>query len=175
MMPRVWLTLTLLLLFLLEGTVLQLLTPSAWGLSWMTEPRFALVGVILIALFLGRREGLVYGMCFGFLQDVLFGKVIGFHTLSMMAAGYFAGLIFLLFHRSVAVVVATTVLVLFGHEWLLYSLYRLFSAAPVDVQWIVAKRILPSVGLNLAFALLVYAPLSKMCASIRISKEGQRE
>jgi rod shape-determining protein MreD len=166
-MPRFILTGTLLLLFILEGTVLQVLTPASWGLSWLAVPRFALVGAILVAMFLGRREGLYYGMAIGFLQDVLYGQAIGVYTLSMMVASYFAGLIVLLFQRSVGMVFVTVSVILFGHEWLLYSLYRLFSSAYLDVQWMLTKQILPTVGLNVLFALLVYIPMTRLCDAVQ--------
>lgn len=170
-MPRFILTMTLLLLFLLEGTVLQVLSPNAWGLSWLAVPRFALVGTIMVALFLGRREGLYYGLAFGLLQDVLYGQVIGVYILSMMVASYFAGLIVLLFQRSVAMVFATVCLILFGHEWLLYSLFRLFSDSTVDVQWILTQQILPSVALNTLFAILIYLPMIHLCEAVQTYRE----
>ncbi|WP_139490276.1 rod shape-determining protein MreD [Brevibacillus dissolubilis] len=174
-MSRVVLSLTLLLLFFLESTVLPFFSPSSWGLSFLTVPRFALVGTIFVALFIGRREGLLYGMILGLLHDVMYGKVIGVFALSMMVASYFSGLVFLLFHRSIAVVASTVILVLFGHEWLLYSLFRLFYTSPVDVQWVLTKRILPSVALNFVFALLVYLPFSKLCTAVKENKETQGE
>ncbi|GAA4705125.1 rod shape-determining protein MreD [Brevibacillus fulvus] len=165
-MPRLYLTATVLLLFLLEGTVLQVLSPNAWGLSWLAVPRFALVTVIILSMFLGRREGLYYGLGIGLLQDVLYGQAIGVYMLSMMVAGYFAGLVSLLFHRSAPLVFVTIALTLFGHEWLLYILFRLFSTAPNDVQWILINQILPTVGLNLLFAILIYAPMRYLCETV---------
>ncbi len=174
-MPRFLLSLMLLLVFLMEGTVFQFVLPHGGEMSLTILPRFALVGVIMIALFLGRREGLIYGLCIGFLQDVLYGHMIGVYTLSMMIAGYFAGLILLLFHRSLAVVVTTVALVLFGHEWLLYSIYRLFLSPPFDVQWILTKQILPTVGVNLLFAMLIYYPLLKLVDAINLRKQMKPE
>lgn len=172
-MPRFLLSLLVLLLFLLESTVFQFLIPHSG--AWNILPRFALVGVIMIALFLGRREGLLYGFVFGLLQDVLFGQVIGVYTLSMMIAGYFSGLILMLFHRSIAVVASTVALILFGHEWLLYSIYRLFLTTTVDVQWIISNQILPSVGANLFFAILLYYPLFKLSDGINLRKQMKPE
>ncbi|GED31795.1 MULTISPECIES: rod shape-determining protein MreD [Brevibacillus] len=169
-MQRFILTLTVLVLFLLEGTVVQVIATATWGLSWMTVPRFALVCCILISMFMGRREGLYYGLAFGFLQDVLFGQVIGIYTMSMMVASYFAGLIVLLFQRGFGMVFVTSALILFGHEWLLYSLFRLFSAAPYDVQWMLNRQILPSVILNLVVTLLIYVPIMRMCNKIQAKK-----
>ncbi|MDR7315030.1 rod shape-determining protein MreD [Brevibacillus nitrificans] len=169
-MQRFILTLTVLVLFLLEGTVVQVIATATWGLSWMTVPRFALVCCILISMFMGRREGLYYGLAFGFLQDVLFGQVIGIYTMSMMVASYFAGLIVLLFQRGFGMVFVTSALILFGHEWLLYSLFRLFSAAPYDVQWMLNRQILPSVILNLVLTLLIYVPIMRMCNKIQAKK-----
>ncbi|KQL48808.1 rod shape-determining protein MreD [Brevibacillus choshinensis] len=169
-MPRFFLTLTVLVLFVLEGTVVQVIATATWGLSWMTVPRFALVCCILISMFLGRREGLYYGLAFGFLQDVLYGQVIGIYSVSMMVASYFAGLIVLLFQRGFGMVFVTSALILFGHEWLLYSMFRLFSVAPYDVQWMLTRQILPSVILNVIFALLIYVPILRMCNKIQDKK-----
>ncbi len=170
-MPRFVLSATLLLLFLLEGTVLQVLSPAAWGLSWLTVPRFALVGTILVAMLLGRREGLYYGLALGFLQDVLYGQAIGIYMLSMMVASYFAGLIVLLFQRSVGMMFVTVTIILFGHEWLLYSLFRLFSSTYLDVQWILSKQILPSVAVNALFAFLIYVPIVRICEAVQSKRE----
>ncbi|QRG69401.1 rod shape-determining protein MreD [Brevibacillus choshinensis] len=169
-MQRFLLTLTVLVLFVMEGTVVQVIATATWGLSWMTVPRFALVCCILISMFLGRREGLYYGLAFGFLQDVLYGQVIGIYSVSMMVASYFAGLIVLLFQRGFGMVFVTSALILFGHEWLLYSMFRLFSVAPYDVQWILTRQILPSVILNVIFALLIYVPIQRMCNKIQDKK-----
>lgn len=169
-MPRLFLTLTILLLFILEGTVLQIVSPNAWGLSWLAVPRFALAGAVMISLFLGRREGLFYGLGIGLLQDILFGQIIGVYSFTMMVTGYFAGLVVLLFQRSLAVMFVTVCLVLFGHEWLLYSLFRLFSTSPVDVQWVLSNQIFPTVGFNVLFAVLIYIPLSRLCEAVDIRK-----
>jgi rod shape-determining protein MreD len=174
-MPRVYLTSTLLLLFIMEGTVLQILSPGSWGLSWLAVPRFALVAAILVSMLLGRREGLFYGLALGLLQDVLYGQIIGVYTLTMMTACYFAGLVVMLFQRTIAVLFVTVSLVLFGHEWILYSLFRLFSVSPVDVQWVVTKQILPSVGFNLLFAILIYIPLSRICGAVELKRDASHE
>jgi rod shape-determining protein MreD len=174
-MPRLLLTISILFLFLIESTVIVFFSPTAWGMSMTTVPRFALVGTILCSLFIGRREGLFYGMVIGFLHDIVMGQIIGVYTLTMMVAGYFAGLVSLLFHRSFAVVFCTVLLVIFGHEWLLYSFYRLFYTSPVDVQWFLNQRILPTVICNLIFALLVYLPFVKMCEKIKEKRERQHE
>ncbi|MET3290411.1 UNVERIFIED_CONTAM: rod shape-determining protein MreD [Brevibacillus sp. OAP136] len=174
-MPRFYLSATLLLLFLLEGTVFQVFTPQRFLETMTLVPRFALVGAILVSFFLGRREGLFYGMALGFLHDVLFGNLIGVYTLSMMVASYFAGLIVKLFHRSPAVFLTTISIVLFGHEWLVYSLFRLFSIAVVDVQWVLTKQIIPNVIANVIFAIIVYWPMAKLCDKVRARREKTSE
>lgn len=171
-MPRFMLSLTLLLLFILEGTLLQVLSPNAWGLSWLTVPRFALVGTIIVSLLLGRREGLFFGLALGFLQDVLYGQVIGVYTFSMMVASYFAGLTVLLFQRSIGMVFVTVLLILFAHEWLLYSLFRLFTPAHLDVQWILSKQIFPTVALNMVFAILIYLPMARVCDAVQAKSDN---
>ncbi|MGE5705053.1 MAG: rod shape-determining protein MreD [Clostridia bacterium] len=175
MMPRFYLTAALIVLFLLEGTVVQILSPQNLDLTLMTVPRFALVGALMVSLILGRREGLFYGMAIGFLHDVLFGNLIGVYTLSMMVASYFAGLGVVLFHRSVVVTFTTITVVLFGHEWLVYSLFRVFSDTAINVQWVLTQQIIPSVVLNVLFAMLVYVPLSRLCEAVWARREKVAE
>ncbi|USG64133.1 rod shape-determining protein MreD [Brevibacillus ruminantium] len=170
-MSRFLLTLTLLLLFILEGTVIQFVSPSSWGLSWMAVPRFALVGTLLISMFLGRREGLYYGLAIGLLHDVLYGQVVGLYLVTMMVASYFAGLIVLLFQRGFAMIMVTCCLILFGHEWLLYSIHRLFATAPYDVHWMLNRQILPTVALNVFFALLIYVPMKNLCQAVNAKRD----
>lgn len=170
-MARLLMTAMVLLLFVLEGTVVQVISPSTGGLSWMTVPRFALVCTILISMFLGRREGLYYGLAFGFLQDVLYGQVIGIYSVSMMLTSYFSGMIVLLFQRGFGMVIITSILIIFGHEWLLYSMYRMFSLAPHDVQWILSSQILPTVVLNGLFTLVIYMPIRRLCKLIESKKD----
>lgn len=167
-MPRLLLTVTLLVLFLLEGTVLQQLLLSAFsGLGWEVVPRLVLVAVVLIGLFRNRGEALLYGMVFGLLHDVLYHDIIGIYTLTTMVAGYFAGLVLLVFHRSIAVAFVTLALVLFGHEWLLHSLSRFFPPQEPDLQWMLRQQILPTVAVNMLFALFIYYPLGKITARIK--------
>ncbi|CAJ1003414.1 MULTISPECIES: rod shape-determining protein MreD [Bacillales] len=170
-MPRFLLAATLLLLFVLEGTLVQVFLPDKWGLSLMTVPRFALVGTILVSMFLGRREGLYYGLALGFLQDVLYGQVIGLYMITMMVASYFAGLIVLLFQRGFGMVFVTCSLILFAHEWLLYSLHLLLTKAPVDVQWMLNWQILPTVVLNMLSALVIYSPIKRLCESVMFKRD----
>lgn len=170
-MPRFYLSATLVLLFLLEGTVFQVFSLQGYVGTLTLVPRFALVGAIMVSFFLGRREGLFYGMALGFLHDVLFGNMIGVYTLSMMVASYFSGLIVMLFHRSGAVFLTTISIILFGHEWLIYSLFRLFSISVVDVQWVLTKQIIPNVFANVIFAVLAYLPLAKLCDKVRARRE----
>lgn len=175
MVARIKFTLLLLVFFFLESTVAQFFTPDVWGMSYETIPRFALVGTIYASLFIGRREGLFYGMAFGLLQDVLYGNVIGVYTLSMMVAGYMAGLVLMIFHRSAAVVFSTLTLVLFGHEWLTYTLFRLFYTNPVNVQWTLTNEIIPTLVANMIFAILVYKPVRNLCDQVLQNKERSHE
>lgn len=172
-MKRVWLTALIVFLFILEGSVVQVLFPTSAGMAGMTAvPRFALVASLLVAMFLGRREGLYYGLAIGFLQDVLYVDVIGLYMMSMMLACYFSGLIVLLFQRSFGMMLVTCVIVLFGHEWLLYILFRLFSLAPQDAQWVLTSQILPTVLLNGLFMLMIYLPVKLLCEPIAAGRSG---
>lgn len=129
-MNILWLIATMFGLFLLEGTAVQLFEPKAWGMDqYSITPRFVLVAVIFIALYLGRRRGLWFGFAFGLMQDILYSDVIGVYAFSMAFTGYFSGLAFLLFHPNLILLLVTIMGCTILHELIVYGFFHLFGIA----------------------------------------------
>lgn len=56
------------------------------------KPNLLLVVVVIYALFYGGNSAAKLGIIYGLVEDIVTGKFIGLKALSMMAAGYAAGL-----------------------------------------------------------------------------------
>lgn len=161
---RQWMLILLLFgLFILEGTVLKWIIPSVWQGNVAVSTHFTLVVVLFIGLYLNRHWALAYGLGFGLLQDVVYygPTMIGTYSFAMGVLGYLAGLVSM---RSRSSMLYSMFVVTFGNfmfEAIIYGLYRLFQITRDTPQWMFFHIMLPSVLINLLFALLVYVPLRK--------------
>lgn len=171
MKAHIWLVLTLFMLSLFEGTVLQVFAPDAFGVSIFMIPRFALIGVIYIALYLGRKRGLWYGLGFGLLQDLLYSDVVGVYAFGMAVTGYFAGLAFKLFHQSLLLILLTIVISLLFHDLTVYGFYFLFGITGDPLHWMLFTQMIPTLFLNVMFALLIYLPMKRLLQGMELERE----
>ncbi|MDF2927305.1 MAG: mreD [Paenibacillaceae bacterium] len=153
----------LLLLFLLEGTVLKWVIPSVWQENISVSTHFTLIVILFIALYVNRHLALAYGLGFGLLHDVVYygPAMIGTYSFAMAVVAYLAGLAA---NRSRPNILYSMFIIIAGNfifEAIIYSLYRLFQVTRDTPQWMFFHIMLPSVLINLLFALLIYVPLRK--------------
>ncbi|WP_219837972.1 rod shape-determining protein MreD [Paenibacillus sp. R14(2021)] len=150
----------MLLFFLTEGTVFYWLLPDS--MVGRIVPHFTLAFVLFAALYRGRHTALVLGMAFGLLQDLAFyGRIIGVHSFAMGLVGYLTGLLLerkrstllmALFVISVSTLVNDTVV---------YIIYRVFRLTNQSFQWALSQHMIPSLFLQLLFALAMYIPVRR--------------
>ncbi|MCZ8513349.1 rod shape-determining protein MreD [Paenibacillus filicis] len=163
-------------LFLLESTVLPWILPVAWQSKVLVSPHFSLVIVLFIGLFANRHTALLYGLFFGMLNDIIhFSPMLGPVAFSMGLTGYLAGLMNGRLYSSIVVSMLVIALGNLSYEMIIFGLYRLFRVTHLDFQWAFFHQMLPSMLINLLFALAVYVPLRKMFESHAISSSAAEE
>jgi rod shape-determining protein MreD len=163
--------LTLFLLLVIEGTIVQVFAPERWGVSILMIPRFVVVILIFSALFLGRMQGLLLGLLFGLFYDIVYGGVIGIYTFSMALIGYFSGLSFKIFQQNIIIILFTILVALVAHEFIVYGLLSLIGYVQMDVQDFFLHKVIPTLVLNLIFALLVAYPVRKVLVQMKEEDE----
>lgn len=149
--------------FILEGTLLKWITPAVWQGNVAVSTNFTMVIVIFIGLYLNRYYALLYGLGFGLLHDIVYygPTMIGTYAFAMGLIGYFSGILTTRPRVNIfySMFMITTSNFLF--QALIYTLYRLFQITRDNPEWVFFHVMLPSVLINLLFALLVYVPLRK--------------
>lgn len=60
---------------------------------WGATPDLILITIISLGLIYGKKEGIILGLIGGLLSDILFGRVIGLHSLPYMLIGYIIGIL----------------------------------------------------------------------------------
>lgn len=164
--------LTLFILFVIEGTIVQVFSPERWGINILMIPRFVLVLLIFSALFLGRIQGLFIGLVFGLLYDIIYGGVIGIYAFSMALVGYFSGLTFRIFQQNLFLILFTVLVSLVFHEFIVYGLLSLIRFIDLDVNFFFLHKVIPTLVLNMIFALLVSYPVRMIL--IRMKQEEDK-
>lgn len=157
-MTRFLFILTIFFLFIIEGTIIQVFSPERWGWPVAMTPRFVVVFVIFSALFLGRVQGLFMGLVFGLIYDIVYGSVIGIYAFSMAIVGYFSGLTFRIFQQNIFLILCTTLVLLVVFEFIIYGMFSLLTFTQMNIQEFFFQKVIPSLVLNMIFALLVSYP-----------------
>lgn len=156
-----WVVPLILLLFVLETTVVPWLIPeSMYG---RIAPHFVFVAALYAGLYAGRHAALVIGFVFGLLQDIVFyGHLLGVHTLLMGAIAYLTGL--LLEGKRVPMLAALAVIGFgcFLYDATAYGIYRVFRVTHETFEFVLLHSILPSLFLQIGFALAVYVPARRL-------------
>lgn len=162
-MQKAVLSLVLFLLFLLEGTILKWIIPVVWQEQVVVSTHFTLVVILFIGIYRNRHSAMFYGLVFGLLHDIVYygATMVGTFSFAMGVTGYLSGLVNL---RSRGNLLSSMVVLTMGnfiYEGIIYALYRSFQITQESLNWIFFRHMLPSVLINLLFALLVYVPLRK--------------
>ncbi|MFD2670485.1 rod shape-determining protein MreD [Marinicrinis sediminis] len=169
MMRKQMLWVLVLLVFILEGSLIPWLFPREW--LFHLSFRFVLVLILMVAIKGKRHHSMAMGIVFGILYDILFfGHMLGMYTFVMGLCGYAAGLyaekLQPAFLGSIWIIAAF----LLFEEVAVYSIYALFQIHQESIIWAFSQHMVPSILLNLFFAVAIYLPFNSM-----IEKSEQKE
>lgn len=152
----------LLLLFLIEGTLMYWLMPEAWRSSLRLSYHFVFVGIVLLSMFRNRYLGLVFGLLFGFMQEVVYASpMLGPHAFCMAMIAYLAGRVAGWMSLTVAKTLAVVVVSIVLYDVTIAAIYRLFQIIHLPTEVMVTGYLMPTLLFNLLFAIAVYVPARK--------------
>ncbi len=149
-------------LFLAEGLLIPLLSKTDYGFSFSIYPRLVLVTLIYIAIYHRRRDALLLALFFGVLTDLIFGRVYGVYTISLM------GVIFLCIalvgsrHISFLYYLFVQLVALASFEIFIFGLLKIYQLATMHFFEMVLYVLLPTVLFNLLLAALFYPLLNRI-------------
>ncbi|MGZ9585132.1 rod shape-determining protein MreD [Paenibacillus marinisediminis] len=159
-MNRNWMILFMFVLFLIEGTLLPIFIPDEW--MGRIVPQFVFIIVLYHAVYKHRHTALLMGLGFGFLQDVVYyGHMIGPHAFSMGLLGYLIGLLFNTRNVSMGTMMVISIMGSFAYQSILFGIYSLFNLHQYTFQYALMEYMLPSLLIQLLFAMVVYVPMRK--------------
>lgn len=136
-------------------------------------PNLLVISTVSFALLRGKYEGGVIGFICGLLQDIFFGKVLGFYALIYMYIGFFSGYLYRSFYRDSILI--PTVVILAGD--LVYSFYvYIFSflfRGKLNFLYYFGNIIMPELVYTTLIAVLIYKLLHYINYKLEISEKKE--
>ncbi|WP_100373631.1 rod shape-determining protein MreD [Bacillus sp. FJAT-45037] len=166
-MYRAYLPTLLLLTLVIEGSLYQYFLPERLGANYIIVPRFLLVSLVLIGIYLGRSTGLLYALCFGLIYDVVYTELLGVYMFGFAVVGYAFALSYKQIQDSILVPLILSLVAVALFEYYQYGLFRLISITDMGAQVFVLERLLPTIVLNIGWAILMLYPIKKLCVHIQ--------
>ena len=164
----------LLLLFLTEGTLLYWLLPTAWQTQFMLVPHVTFVAIVLTSMIRHRHLGLLLGLCFGLLHDIVYeSPMIGAHGFSMAIAVYLAGAIAWRIKLNIAFTFFVISLAIVIYDVTVFSLYQLFQVTTFTYTEMLSSHLLVTLLFNLLFAIMIYVPARKWFEAKAVKREDE--
>ncbi|CCQ98442.1 putative Rod shape-determining protein MreD [[Clostridium] ultunense Esp] len=155
-MKRLKLFLLLLLLFLLEGTVLPILIPSPLRNDLWIHPHLVLILVVYISLYLGSKEGLLFGAVFGLFYDIAFGSIFGLNLFIYTLLGSMIHNVTGILHHNLWLALTMSGIASLSLDLWLYGFHALFLLTDISPSYLFLREAFPNVLVNMGFALAVY-------------------
>lgn len=152
-------TVCILVIVLVQSTILE------YARIYNIKPNLMIVFVICVAFLRGSSEGAVIGFFMGLLQDMLFGRVLGFYALLGMYLGLTVGMINKRLYRdNFLVIVFFTFVSTIVYETAVFILTSLniIINGQVNLLYPMGKVILPEAVYNSVTAIFVYIFVIKL-------------
>lgn len=166
-MERNILWLILFFLFLFEGSVLPFFLPEWIGSA--VYVKLVPMLLMMVGIFYHRHSALLYGICFGFLHDLLYGQMMGAAAFGMGITAYLIGVMFGNRYDSMFRDITVIVAGLIFYEIIMMIIYFIFGLYhPVTAIGYVTEYFLPLIILNIVFAIVLYLPAKKFLRQMAV-------
>jgi rod shape-determining protein MreD len=158
-MNRLALPLAMFVLFLVEGTIFQVLFSRSESGGWQFVPHFMFILIVLTGIFRGRSHGLFYGIMFGVLYDIVYGPVLGVYTFGFALFTYIFSLSFSSVKRSLRMLITVVTLAVICLEHYSYGMMSILGITSQAHGTLFFDRFLPTFLMNLVVAALMVIPV----------------
>ena len=166
MLRKVVLTISVLLLFMLQCTLFKVLSLAS------VSPNLLLIITFAAGFMRGKKEGMYVGLFCGLLLDLFFGKVIGFQALLYMYIGFINGIFNRVFYdEDVTLPIGLLCASDFIYNFVFY-VFAFLIRSRLDFGYYLIHIILPEMLYTVIIMLIFYRPM--LWANHKIEKSEKR-
>lgn len=133
-------------------------------------PRFLLIAVVFVTVYLTRTQGILFGIVFGLLHDIVYIEVIGIYLITYGILAYLISKALKVLHRNALIVLFLTILSIAVLEFYVYGINYLIGTTKMSLYNFTTLRLLPTLALNSIVAILLIYPMKKFLTKIKIEE-----
>lgn len=120
------------------------------------SPNLFIITIVSLSALQGRKEGLIFALAFGLVQDILFGNIVGFYVLIYMLIAALAGYLYQNYYTENIVIP----LVAMGIGDLIYNVLIFFFTfllrGKINIGYYIFNIIFPEITYTVFIAVLLY-------------------
>ena len=145
--------------FILESLVVELFSTSLFNSNWIVVPRFLMVVIFFLTIYVGKRQGIIYGFFFGLLFDIVYTEVMGVYLFMFPLVAYVVSQIMRILQSNFIVVILVTGIGIALLELGVYEMNYLIKMTNMDFTTFTKLRLTPTVVFNLIFSIIAIYPM----------------
>lgn len=169
-MRRFILPFLVLFIFISESIFVDLVHLPFASENQLYIPRFVLIIVIFITVFMNRTQGMLFGVVFGLLHDIVYIEVIGIYLLVYAFLAYLISKAMKVLHNNVFMTLFLTILAITLLEYYVYGINYLIGTTKMSLYHFTTLRLLPTLALNSIFAILFIYPVKRFLEKIKVEE-----
>lgn len=156
--------------FISESIFAHLVSLSFISEDYIFVPRFILIFVIFITVYLNRTQGMLFGFIFGLLHDIIYIEVMGIYLFAYGFLAYLISKAMKVLHGHVLIVLFLTLLAISVIEYYVYGINYLIGATKMSLYDFTTLRLLPTLAMNLVVAGLCIYPLKTFLTKLKLAE-----
>ncbi|GEL77454.1 rod shape-determining protein MreD [Tenuibacillus multivorans] len=163
-MRSLYLPLISFILLVLESVAVGFLPETIMASDLYYIPHWILVFSLLVLLFYDQEHtyhGIVNGVIFGFLFELVYTDLLGIYMLAYGIVLYLIHLLIKVLQQNFAVTLLLATISIIVAELILYALYLMVGQIDLAVTEFIRLRLIPTVLSNILFLLVIYPFFAK--------------
>lgn len=171
-MRRIYLPLVLFLILVLEGVALKLLPVSMTQGNLLIIAHWVLISLIFVAIFYENDEtnfSLFYAFIFGLLIDIVYTDILGVYMFTYAITVYIIKKLTRLLQSNLLSTLLFGVLGVALADVLIFFIFSVIGITELGWQHYFVYRLLPTIGANILFLLVIYPFMSRKLVDWRVN------
>ncbi|MCM2675165.1 rod shape-determining protein MreD [Alkalicoccobacillus plakortidis] len=161
-MSRYYVAALLLFLLVFEGTIVPNAVANFLKLDVVMVPRFLIIVIVFVGIYIGRMQSLTLGLIFGFIYDVVYTEFLGIYAFGFAFIGYIFAFSTKRIQDSVLVPIVIACIAVVFFEYYQYGILQMLGVTDWSAGQFAKNRVLPTVIFNGAFAILTLFPIRRL-------------
>ncbi|AZB43789.1 rod shape-determining protein MreD [Bacillus sp. FJAT-42376] len=170
-MRRFLLPVVVLFFFIMESTVVDLILIPSFTDNMFYVPRFVLLILLFISVYVKDRLAIVYALIFGLLHDIVYTEILGVYLFAYPFLTYLSGRALKVLQNNAFVVLFVGMLAISILEFYVYGIQLVISPNPLNFYEFTNRRLLPTLAVNSIAGLVIIFPLKLFLTRLKRQTE----